>query len=135
MAKILIVEDEETLRNVLADKLKSEDFEVLEASNGEEGLTSAQSNEPDLILLDILMPVMDGFTMTEKLRQSEKESGKQPSEYVPIIFLTNLGEEKGLTQSQKHGVYNYLVKSNWKLENVVIRIKEVLKTHQQKLAK
>ena len=69
--KILIVEDELSLREALAKKLVSENFEVLEAENGQIGLEVATREKPDLILLDIIMPVMDGMTMLKKLKENE----------------------------------------------------------------
>lgn len=126
--KILIVDDEKTLRDAVSDKLKSENFEVIEAEDGEIGLDAAIKYKPDLILLDIIMPQMDGFAMTEKLREYENGEGVVPAKQIPIIYLTNLGEEKGLTQSQKKGIFNYLVKSNWKLEDIVKRINSVLES-------
>lgn len=125
--KILIVEDDPSLRKALHDKLKSEDFKVLEAEDGQQGLKTAIDKEPDLILLDILMPKMDGFKMTEELRKHESSKGVPYDNQIPIIYLTNLGEEKGLGQSEKHGVYDYLIKANWNLESVVKKIKDKLK--------
>lgn len=85
--KILVieaVEDNAPLRKALHDKFSLEGFSVIDAKDGEEGLTVAMSEHPDLILLDILMPKMDGLTMMKKLRQGD-EWGK----HVPIIVLTN----------------------------------------------
>lgn len=118
--KILIIEDELTLRSVLAEKLKSEGFEVLEAKNGQEGLDFSISQKPELILLDIVMPKMDGLTMLEKLR--EDSWGKK----VPVIVLTNLSSGAEMSRSAENGVSGYLVKTDWKLEDVVKKIKEIL---------
>ena len=123
MAKtILVVEDEESLKNVLCAKLRKEDFKVLEAKNGQEGLVLALAEQPDLIFLDIVMPVMDGLTMVEKLREAEKETGG----HIPVIFLTNLSDEKTLSAGQKEGIYDYLVKSAWTLDGIVKRAKSTL---------
>lgn len=119
--KILIVEDEQTLSKALAFKLTSEGFKVLQARDGEEGLESALRNKPDLILLDIIMPKMDGLTMLNKLR--EDEWGKD----VPIFMLTNLSNAEDVDKATKKGVYDYLIKSNWKLGEIVAKIKEELK--------
>jgi len=119
--KILIIEDELSLRSVLAEKLKSEGFEVLEAKNGQEGLDFSISQKPELILLDIVMPKMDGLTMLEKLR--EDSWGKK----VPVIILTNLSSGAEMSRSAENRVSGYLVKTDWKLEDVVKKIKEILK--------
>ena len=121
--KILIIEDEEIILKAYAEKLRYEGFFVLTAKNGQEGLGLALSEKPDLILLDILMPVMDGLTMMDKLR--EKNSyGKS----VPIILLTNLSssEEKIIASITKNEPAYYLIKSNWDLSQVVEKIKERL---------
>lgn len=123
--KILIVEDEKALRDALSDKLTSEKFIVIEAVNGEEGLKMAIEEKPDLILLDIIMPVMDGFTMIGKLREAEKTKGLAEGK-IPIILLTNVDQEKGMGPGQKLGIYDYLVKSDWGLQNIVKKIKDKL---------
>lgn len=122
-AKILIIEDEGIILKAYAEKLRYEGFFVITAKNGQEGLGLALSEKPDLILLDILMPIMDGLTMMDKLR--EKNSyGKS----VPIILLTNLsaGEEKIIASITKNEPAYYLIKSNWDLNQVVEKIKERL---------
>ena len=83
--KILIVEDEASLRKALVEKFQREGFETFLAFDGVEGLDQAERIQPDLILLDIIMPKMDGMTMLKKLRESG-DWGKQ----VPVIILTNL---------------------------------------------
>ena len=118
--KILIIEDERSLREALRDKLTREGFSTLEAKNGEEGLDVALREHPELILLDIVMPVMDGMTMLKKLR--EDAWGKN----VKIIILTNLSDIEKIADSVKNEVYDYLVKTDWKLEDVVTKVRERL---------
>ena len=120
---ILIIEDEQPTRKALVDKFSREDFSVLEAENGEDGLIIAQQERPDLILLDIVMPKMDGLTMLKKIRQAD-EWGKQ----VPVIILTNL---TSADDQRNHAVAEleptfYLVKTDWKIEDVVAKVKERL---------
>lgn len=121
--KILVVEDEDLIRMALMDELTEAGFHVLIAGNGESGLQTALSEKPDLILLDILMPVMNGITMMEKLRATN-EWGKK----VPIILLTNLSpnENKIIMAVSKNTPAYYLVKSDWKLADIVEKIKERL---------
>lgn len=120
---ILIVEDEPALLNVYADELGDEGFRVLKASNGQEGLEYALREKPDLILLDILMPIMDGITMMGKLRE-KNEYGKT----VPIILLTNLSasEEKTIKAIAEDKPVHYLIKSDWSLRNIIGKIREQL---------
>ena len=118
--KILIVEDETILLNVLLKKFRNEGFLVMGEKNGEVGLERALKERPDLILLDIIMPVMDGMTMLAKLRTDKW--GKD----VPVIMLTNLNNSEDVEEASKHGVYDYLVKSNWRLEDVIGKVREAL---------
>lgn len=121
MAKtILIVEDEQAIRSVLVDALKKESFNVLEAENGGVGLSEALTKHPDLILLDIILPVMDGVTMLKRLR--EDEWGKK----VEVIMLTNLSDANDVADALSHGVHDFLVKADWKLENLMGVVKQKL---------
>lgn len=116
---ILIIEDELPMLKALSDKFTMEGFDILEAKNGEEGLKSALEKKPDLIILDIFMPVMDGRVMFEKLR--EDAWGKT----VPVIILTNLNpDDKTLDQLMKNGPSYYFIKSKWKLEELVAKVKK-----------
>lgn len=121
--KILIVEDELTLRKTLKEKFTREDFQTLTASDGEAGLTLALTEYPDLILLDILLPKMDGLAM---LREVRKDAwGKT----VPVIVLTNVDEASRVAEGLQigfSGSYDYLVKSDHTLEEVVAKVKEKL---------
>ena len=124
--KLLIienVEDDPVLRGALKDKLSHEGFSVVEAPDGEEGLELAVRDHPDLILLDILMPKMDGLTMMKKLRQ-DGEWGKK----VPIILLTNLtpNDEKINQAITDYAPAYYIVKSNWSIGDLVEKIRERL---------
>ncbi|MFA5871436.1 MAG: response regulator [Parcubacteria group bacterium] len=119
--KLLIIEDELPMLRVLSDKFTLEGFSILEARNGEEGLEIALKTKPDLIILDLFMPVMDGKSMMEKLRQDPW--GKD----VPIIILTNLNpDDKTLNEIIASGPAYYFIKSKWKLEDLVKKIKEEL---------
>ncbi len=115
---ILVVEDELPLRQVLADKLTDEGFEVTKALNGEQGLKLALELHPDLILLDLVMPVMDGLTMLEELRRDE-DYGK----FAPVILLTNINDQDRVAQATEAGSYDYLVKADWDLNDVVKRVR------------
>lgn len=120
--KILITEDETLLRNALSEKLRLEGFEVLAAENGQKGLDLALAEHPDLILLDIIMPVMDGLTMLKKLR--EDAWGKEAA----VILLTNLSANDHIMPEviEQQPAF-YLVKTDWTLDKVVEKIKETLK--------
>ncbi|OHA67077.1 MAG: hypothetical protein A3C82_02370 [Candidatus Wildermuthbacteria bacterium RIFCSPHIGHO2_02_FULL_47_12] len=117
---ILIVEDEISLLHALRDKLAREGFAVLEAKNGKEGLGIALREHPDLILLDIIMPVMDGITMLKKLRHDLW--GVQAA----VMILTNLSDAEDVLMRSDKDPLDYLVKTDWKLEDVAAKVKEVL---------
>ena len=116
--KILIVEDEAPLRTAVNDILSFEGFEVFQAKNGQEGLDLALKEHPDLILLDLMMPIMDGLTMLEKLRQ-DAEFGK----HAAVILLTNINDPDKVAMATEAGSYDFLVKSDWNIEDVVKKIK------------
>lgn len=120
MNKILIVEDERPLLKIMADQLIKQNFQVITALNGSEGLNAALVNHPDLILLDIRMPVMNGLEMLEKLRQDKW--GK----HVAVIVLTNAGEADNITSFMNNNVLNFYVKTDWKLVEIVNAIKAKL---------
>ena len=121
--KILIIEDEEAMQKAISDALTKQQFTTLTASDGEEGLSIALKAHPDLILLDIFMPKMDGMAMLQKLRFDEW--GKT----VPIIILTNLlpNASSVISSVLRNEPAYYLVKSDVKLEGIIEKIKEVLK--------
>jgi DNA-binding response OmpR family regulator len=127
-AKILIVEDEAIISKAYADELRDEGYIALVAANGQAGLELAIREKPDLILLDILMPIMNGLVMMDKLRATDLY-GKN----VPIILLTNLSasEEEIMKAVTKNEPAYYLVKSDWNLSQVVAKIKERLARKEQ----
>ena len=106
--------------STLADNLTQAGFEIIKAEDGEKGLVSALDAKPDLILLDILLPKMDGITLLKKLRQDAW--GKR----VPVIILTNLNSPKDIAEAVEWAE-EYLIKSEWKIEDVIGRVREKLK--------
>ncbi len=119
--KILIIDDEKTLLNALVNKFTEESFKTLVAVNGEDGLATALAERPDLILLDIIMPKMDGITMLKKLRLDKW--GKT----VPVILLTNLSDDIKVAEALAAGSNDYLVKTDWAISDVVKKVSDKLK--------
>lgn len=113
MKKILIVEDEVELNNVIAEQFLAKDFEVFKAFDGVEGLEMSLKHHPDVILLDIIMPKMDGLSMLDKLRVDNW--GKNAN----VILLTNLSDNEKVAEAMKHQTYDYLVKSDWNINDVI----------------
>lgn len=114
---VLIVEDELRIRFLLRDYLMKDDFNVFEASNGEEGLFVFSTQKIDLVLLDIMMPVMDGLTMLEKLREVST---------VPVILLTAKSEEDDKLQGYDYGSDDYITKP-FSPKVLIAKVKALLK--------
>ncbi len=117
--KILSVDDSKTIRMIVGRSLKNYDCTVCEAANGEEGLAAAAKELPDLIILDITMPVMDGVTMLTKLRQ---EPGLQA---IPVVMLTAESGTANVAHIAALGVQDYLVKP-FKDEQLIEKISRLL---------
>jgi len=121
---ILVVDDDNILVWPLENKLTAEGFDVIKAVDGGEGLQLALTEHPDLILLDLLMPKVDGFTMLRKLREDPWGA------HATVIILTNVSDPtkvaEGMNLGGDSGAYEYLVKTNWSLDDVVARIKQKL---------
>jgi DNA-binding response OmpR family regulator len=122
--KILIVEDDNFVAEVYFAKLSEMGYEIILAQNGKEGLTALGSNKIDLILLDILMPVMDGVEMLEEIKK------RKEWENIPVILLTNVGEQESIRKVREMGVKNYLIKSHFTPAEVIEKIESVFKNNQ-----
>lgn len=114
---VLVIEDDKSLSRILNDSFTEKGFSVKLAYDGEEGLSVALESHPDLILLDVLMPKMDGMAMLKKLRQDPW--GKT----VPVMMLTNLNDSQKAVEAVQYDVHDYLVKAQWSLENIAGKIK------------
>lgn len=119
--KILIVEDEESLLKTMGEYLADEGFEVVSAMDGQAGLEMAQSENPDVILLDIILPKMDGFKVLDEIKKSEN------TKKILVVLLTNLESMEDIQKAFEKGAVAYLIKSDFKLEDIVKKIKEILK--------
>lgn len=119
--KILIVEDEMPLADALEIKFTQAGFQVFKAVNGQEGLNAISNNKPDVILLDLMMPVMDGKTMLSKLRAMP--GGKE----IPVLVLTNAGDIESMNETKTYyNAIDFLIKSNVNPDDVVEKVKSVV---------
>jgi len=118
--KILLIEDEEMLANMYEIKFKNEGFDLEIALDGATGLEKAKANVPDFILLDIIMPKMDGFSVLKALKEDES------TKHVPVMLLTNLGQEEDIQKGKELGSVGYLVKANITPAEVVEAVKKKL---------
>ena len=114
--KILIVDDEPNILELFVDTLSHHGFECLTARNGLEGLSLSITASPDIILLDLRMPEMDGLTMLRELRK------KKGGENIPVIILSTVNDEKSVSEALQLGVSDFLEKSNWNVTELMERI-------------
>ncbi len=119
-AKILAVEDDKMLSSIYEMKLKGAGYTVETAFNGEEGLEKARTFEPDLILLDLIMPVMDGYGMLTKLKEDPLLKD------IKVIVLTNLGQEDNIKRAVERGVLEYLIKTDSSIAEIIEKVEQVL---------
>jgi DNA-binding response OmpR family regulator len=117
---ILIIDDEPSIRQPLIEAFTKENFTILEAPDGASGLELAKVNHPDILLLDLVMPVMDGMTMLKQLRQDAW--GKD----ARVIILTNDDTLEPMADALGQKAYDYLIKSNWQMSAVVAKVKQRL---------
>jgi len=118
--KILLVEDDSFLASVYATKFELEGFSVFHAPDGEAGLEMAAKMQPSIILLDILMPKMDGFEMLHRLKMDPKLVN------IPVVMLTNLGQKEDVERCLKEGAVDYLIKAHFVPGEAVKKVMKVL---------
>ncbi|MFH1522908.1 MAG: response regulator [Patescibacteria group bacterium] len=121
--KVLLVEDDSFLRDICTKKLSSVGFSVYEAVDGEQALKNIEKIKPDIVLLDIILPAIDGFEVLEKIRKYKDKKIKE----VPIIMLSNLGQDTDIEKAMDLGANNYLIKAHFTTEEIVEKIKKELK--------
>ena len=122
MPKVLIVEDDQMLGDMYGTKFTAEGFTVLRASDGAEGIKLARAEKPDAILLDVIMPKLDGFAALQELK-ADKTVAK-----IPVIMLTNLGQEEDVKKGKELGAADYFVKANQTPSEIVAKVKALIKT-------
>ena len=120
MTKIAIIEDDTAIHQMYRMKFESEGFDVQLAADGRTGVALVKTFRPDLILLDLQMPEVDGLTALRQIR------GEEWGKHIPVIILTNLGAEESPKELQSLGISGYIVKADLTPRQVVARVKEVL---------
>ena len=118
--KALIVEDEEILAKVLEEKLKKANFNVQIAENGEKAISITKNFNPDIILLDFMLPKIDGF---EVLKEIKKDND---TKLIPVIAITNLADDDHIKKALQLGVVDYFVKANHPVNEIVEKVKAIL---------
>lgn len=121
MTKVLIVEDDKFLSELISTKLEKEECEVFLAADGEQGVQLATEKRPDIILLDIMLPGMSGFEVLQQLK-AESSAVKD----IPVLILSNFGQDAKVKEGLKLGAADYLVKANFTTGEIVEKIQSVL---------
>ncbi|MDD3735275.1 MAG: response regulator [Candidatus Pacebacteria bacterium] len=119
--KILIIEDDKYLRSIIIKKLNLENFQVVEAQDGEEGLNLIVKENPDLVLLDLILPgPINGFEVLSRIKKLPELSS------IPVIILSNLGQKEDIDKGLSLGASDYLVKAYFTLEEIVDKVKKII---------
>jgi len=117
---VLVVEDDEFLRDVISQKLRSEGFDVLVSIDAFEGMKAIKQKKPRLILLDLILPGMDGFEMLGQLKKGAETSD------IPVIILSNLGQREDMDRALAAGAADYLIKANYTPADIVQRVRTII---------
>lgn len=117
MKKILIVEDDKFLRELIARKVIKEGFNVSEAIDGEEGIKKIKEEKPDMVLLDLILPGIDGFEVLSRMKEDPALSS------IPVIILSNLGQKEDIEKGLKLGAVDYLIKAHFTPGEIIEKIK------------
>ncbi len=118
--KILFIEDESALQKTFGEVLSQEGYEMISALDGEIGLRLAKEKKPDLILLDLILPKVNGFDVLKQLKEDKETKS------IPVVVLTNLEGMRDINKVIELGATTYLVKANYSLGEVVEKIKKTL---------
>lgn len=120
MAKILIIEDDKFLRELIVQKLLKEGYETMEGVDGEEGLQRLKDGKPNLVLLDLILPGIDGFEVLKSAKENPETAG------IPVVILSNLGQQEDLQKGVMLGAADYLIKAHFTPGEIIEKIKSVL---------
>ena len=119
--KILIVEDDKFLRELIAQKLIKEGYEITETVNGEEGIKAIEKEKPDLVLLDLILPGINGFEVLSRMKADPILAE------IPVIILSNLGQKDDIERGLKMGAVDYLIKAHFTPGEIIDKINTALK--------
>ena len=118
--KVLIIEDDDHISKVYEIKLGKENIDIVIARDGEEGINMVASEKPDIVLLDLMIPIKDGFIVLEEVKKTP--FGKN----VPIVVISNLGQQGDIEKAMKLGAADYLIKVNLSIQEVIDKVKKHL---------
>lgn len=120
MKTILVAEDDVFLANAYRVKLEKEGYTVHISPNGQDALEYIKKNLPDLVILDLIMPMMDGFTVLKEVKSSAV------TQHIPVIVASNLGQKEDIDKSKELGATDYILKSDISIKDLVIKIQSYL---------
>jgi DNA-binding response OmpR family regulator len=118
---ILVVEDDKFLRELMTQKLVREGFKIAEAVDGEEGLKKIKEEKPGIVLLDLILPGIDGFEVLTRMKEDPEIS------QTPVIILSNLGQREDVERGLKLGATDYLIKAHFTPGEIIEKIKNIIK--------
>jgi DNA-binding response OmpR family regulator len=119
--KVLWVEDDQFLKNIISHKLTQEKVSIIYAEEGETALQSAMNEKPDLIVLDILLPGLDGVEVLRRLKSSDETKN------IPVIMFSNVDDKARIEESQKHGAVGFFVKTSMNMDEIIAELDKALK--------
>jgi DNA-binding response OmpR family regulator len=125
-SKLLVIEDDQYLADIYATKLKLEGFDVEIANDGKTGVEMAKKMLPELILLDILLPSMDGFSVLRALKANEETKD------ITVVMLTNLNSPEDVKKGMELGAVDYMVKAHYVPTDIVNKVRSILKLSEKK---
>jgi DNA-binding response OmpR family regulator len=121
MSKVIIVEDDTFLQSLASQKLGKEGFTVVAISDGNVAYDTVKKEKPDIMLLDLMMPGVDGFQVLEKVKSDESTKA------IPVVVFSNLSDDKDINRAKELGAVEFMVKSNFTLDELVEKVKSILK--------
>ncbi len=124
MEKILIIEDDKFLRDLLIKKLNDVGYIVVYAVDGEEGLKKSREEKPDLILLDLILPGLNGFEVLKQIKADPSEIKN-----IPVIILSNLGQSDDIEKGKGLGAEDFLIKAHYTLSEIIEKVQQTLAKH------
>jgi len=119
--KILVVEDDKFLRELISQKLSREGYTVIEAIDGEKGIESIKENVPDIVLLDLILPGIDGFEVLAKMKSDPNLAN------IAVIILSNLGQKDDIEKGMEMGANDYLIKAHFTPGEIIEKIQSIVK--------
>lgn len=120
MKKILVIEDDKFLRELISQKILKEGYDIAEAVDGEKGVEAAKKEKPDLILLDLILPGIDGFEVLARIKADPEISS------IPVIILSNLGQKDDIEKGLKMGAIDYMIKAHFTPAEIIAKVRGVL---------